>query len=90
MARFCGEIALPQTPPEEFAAARSTSDKPVARAAVTCSSPNKALVEVSDPVRAVPSQPTTGDIAANARPAPAAHRPRVADPSAITAVVSSP
>jgi hypothetical protein len=36
------------------------------------------LVEVSDPVTAVPNQPIKGETNANAPPAPAAHLPRVA------------
>src|SRR3954447_13325611 len=77
IARFCGEIILPSTPPELFEAAIRTSDNPAWFAAVTCSAPNSELADVSDPVTATPSQPRTGDSSANAVPAPAIHVPSV-------------
>ena len=39
--------------------------------------PKSALEEVSEPVTALPSQPTSGEIGAKARPAPAAHIPEI-------------
>src|SRR3984957_9552451 len=76
MARFCGEIILPSTPPELLPAAISTGDRPALAAAGTCRAPNRELDEVSDPVTATPSQPSIGDIRANAPPAPAIQVPR--------------
>ncbi len=77
MARFCGEIILPSTPPELFDAAIRTSDSPAWFAAVTCSAPNRELAEVSEPVTATPSHPRMGDSSANAPPAAAIQVPRV-------------
>ena len=50
---------------------------PASCAAVTCSAPNSALDEVSEPVTATPSQPISGDRKAKKSPAPAAQRPSV-------------
>src|SRR6476660_2923852 len=75
MARFCGETILPSTPPEELAAAMSVGLSPVCLAADTCSAPKSELDEVSDPVTATPSQPSTGEMRANALPAWAIHLP---------------
>ena len=44
---------------------------------MTCSAPNNELVEVSEPVTAVPNQPISGDRNAKNPPAPAAHMPSV-------------
>src|SRR6478672_6056306 len=77
IARFCGEIILPSTPPEEFAAAIRTGLSPVWLAAVTCRAPNSELDDVSEPVTATPSHPSTGERRANAAPAPAIHAPSV-------------
>nr|GFD32307.1 hypothetical protein [Tanacetum cinerariifolium] len=46
-----GEIILPVTPPLELAATISTSLTPNWCAVVACSEPNRALDEVSEPVR---------------------------------------
>jgi hypothetical protein len=46
MARFCGEIILPSTPPELLAAVSSTGWTPAALAAVTCREPKTASAEV--------------------------------------------
>src|SRR3954466_4854369 len=78
MARFCGEIILPSTPPEEFEAAISTGSRPAWWAAVTCSAPNSEFDEVSEPVTATPSQPRNGDRTAKKPPAPAIQVPSVA------------
>ena len=72
MARFCGEIILPSTPPELLAAASSIWSSPASLAASTCSAPNSALDEVSEPVTATPSQPMSATGSAKASPAPAA------------------
>ena len=77
MARFCGEIILPSTPPELFAAASRVGERPASLAAVTCSAPKSAFEEVSEPVTATPSQPISGDRNAKNAPAPAAQRPSV-------------
>src|SRR5437870_1037324 len=57
IARFCGEIILPSTPPELFEAASRTGDRCALPAAATCRAPNSEFDEVSEPVTAVPSQP---------------------------------
>src|SRR5919204_2050249 len=77
IARFCGEIIFPNTPPEELAAAISVGLRPAFFAAVTCRAPNSELDDVSEPVTATPNQPMIGDRKANALPAPASHSPRV-------------
>ena len=77
MARFCGEIILPSTPPEVFAEARRYSLMPVSLAAVTCSTPNSEFDEVSDPVTATPIQPTDAERKANSAPVSASAVPRV-------------
>ena len=75
IARFCGLIILPSTPPEEFAAAISTGSSPASLAVCTWRAPNSALAEVSEPVTATPIQPRIGDRIANAPPAPASQAP---------------
>src|SRR3954453_16918615 len=77
MARFCGEIILPSTPPELLAAAISVGERSACLAAVTCSAPNSALDEVSEPVTATPNQPSSDERNAKAPPAPASHWPIV-------------
>ncbi len=77
IARFCGLIILPTTPPEVLAATSSVSSMPMLLAAVCCSVANSALAEVSEPVTAVPIQPRIGDRKANAAPAPAIQVPMV-------------
>ena len=76
MARFCGLIILPSTPPEEFEPAISTGSSPAWPAVCTWSAPNSAFDEVSEPVTATPSQPRIGDRIAKAPPAPASQAPR--------------
>src|SRR5215470_15517018 len=78
MARFCGEIILPSTPPDELAAAISVVLRPALVPAATCSAPNSEFEDVSEPVTATPSQPRIGERTANAAPAPAIQLPRVA------------
>src|SRR5262249_28893598 len=77
MARFCGEIIFPRTPPLEFEAAISIGERLAFSAAETCSAPNSALDDVSDPVTATPSQPRIGESRAEAAPAPASQLPIV-------------
>ena len=77
IARFCGEIILPSTPPDELAAASSVGSSPASFAAVTCSAPKSAFDEVSEPVTATPSHPMAGARNAKIGPAPAAHSPSV-------------
>src|SRR5947207_6849708 len=77
IARFCGEIIFASTPPELLDAAISVGLKCAFFAAVTWSTPNSELDEVSDPVTAVPSQPSSGDRKAKKPPAPAAQVPSV-------------
>src|SRR5450631_2652133 len=78
IARFWGEIILPSTPPEELAAAIRAGLSPALVAAETCNAPNSEFEEVSEPVTPTPSQPRIGERNANAAPAPAIHRPKVA------------
>ena len=75
MARFCGLIILPSTPPDEFDAAMSTGSSPAEPAVCTWRAPNSAFDDVSDPVTATPSQPMIGDRIAKALPAPASQAP---------------
>ena len=75
MARDCGEIILPTTPPEVFAAVMRCGSRPVPSAAVFWRLENSALAEVSEPVTAVPSQPSTGERNAKAAPRPATQVP---------------
>src|SRR3954469_18171299 len=77
IARFCGEIIFPRTPPELLAAAISVGDRSALCAAATCSAPKSEFEDVSDPVTLTPSQPSSGDRTANAPPAPASHCPIV-------------
>ena len=77
MARFCGEAILASTPPELLAPAINVGDRPACLAAATCSAPNNELVDVSEPVTAVPNQPISGDKNAKKPPAPAAQVPSV-------------
>ena len=77
IARFWGETILASTPPELLAAAISVGFKFALCAAATWSAPNSELVEVSDPVTAVPNQPISGDRKAKKPPAPAAQVPSV-------------
>jgi len=72
---LCGEIILPQTPPDELAATVKYGSTPTCSAAVFCIPQNRALAEVSDPVRNTPSQPRIGEkngksepVAVNAKP----------------------
>src|SRR3954469_22095824 len=77
IARFCGEIILPSTPPELFDAARRVGDRCAFCAAVTWSAPNREVDDVPEAVMAVPSQPIIGEKNANALPAPATQDPSV-------------
>src|SRR5690242_13247054 len=54
IARFCGEIIFPTTPPELFDAASSSGSMSAFLPAVTCSRPKSEFDEVSEPVTAVP------------------------------------
>ena len=57
---LCGEIIFPQTPPVVLDATVRLGSTPICSAAVFCMEPNKALDEVSEPVRKTPSQPRIG------------------------------
>ena len=62
IARFCGEIILPSTPPERVRRGEQRRvESPASFAAVTCSAPNSEFDDVSEPVTATPSQPMIGD-----------------------------
>ena len=77
IARFCGLIILPSTPPEVLAAASSTGSSPAFTPVCTCRAPNSALAEVSEPVTATPIQPRMGDRIAKKPPVWARKLPRV-------------
>src|SRR6266508_1188715 len=77
IARFCGEIILPSTPPELLAAASRVGESPVWCPAVTWSRPKSEFDEVSEPLTATPSQPRIEDRKAKKPPAPAISLPRV-------------
>ena len=78
IARFWGETIFASTPPELFEPASRIGDSEALCAAVTCSAPKSELVDVSEPVTAVPNHPISGERNANAPPAPAAQVPSVA------------
>ena len=73
----CGDIILPTTPPELLAATVRTGLTPICSAVTCCSFPNKALEEVSEPVRKTPSQPSTGDRTVKNEPVDASKSPKV-------------
>src|SRR5438045_653937 len=77
MARFCGEIIFPSTPPDEFAAAMSSGLSPACLAAETWSAPKRLFDDVSEPVTATPSHPRIGDRMANRPPDAASQEPNV-------------
>src|SRR5690606_18368204 len=79
MAIDWGEIILPVTPPVVLAATISTSGRPSCCAVVACKAPNKALAEVSEPVRNTPIQPRNGEKKVKALPVWARARAKVAD-----------
>ena len=79
MAMDCGEIILPVTPPVVLAATVSTSGRPSCCAVVACKVPNKALADVSEPVRNTPTQPRKGEKKENALPVCASASASVAD-----------
>jgi hypothetical protein len=56
-ARFCGEIILPSTPPDELAAASRMGERCVDFAAVVWSTPKRAFEDVSEPVTAASRHP---------------------------------
>ena len=57
----CGEIILPVTPPLVLAATSNTSGTPICCAVVACKAANKALADVSEPVKNTPIQPKNGE-----------------------------
>ncbi len=66
-------------PPVVLAATSRISETPICCAAVACSAANRALDEVSEPVRNTPSQPRNGEKKVNAWPVWASARARVDD-----------
>ena len=66
MAMLCGLIILPPVAPVVLAATSNRSETPICCAAVACKAANKALDDVSDPVRNTPSQPRNGEKKVNA------------------------
>src|ERR1700686_1563733 len=55
----CPSIILPMTPPEELAAPIRIGDRPSCSEVIFCRLPNRMLEEVSEPVSATPSQPSS-------------------------------
>src|SRR5665213_3092737 len=55
----CASIILPITPPDEFAAAIRIGDSPNCCDVIFCRLPNRIFDDVSDPVSATPSQPSS-------------------------------
>src|SRR5512135_3425169 len=72
-----GEIILPVTPPLELAATIRWGSTPICWAVVFCREVNRALEEVSDPVRKTPTQPRKGEKKGNRAPAAVKASPRV-------------
>ncbi|MNT86136.1 hypothetical protein D3C72_2263880 [compost metagenome] len=70
---------MPVTPPLVFAATSKVSLTPIWCAVVACNELNRALDEVSEPVRNTPSQPRNGEKNGNAAPVPASTRAMVED-----------
>src|SRR5579864_6880114 len=71
-------IILPITPPLELDAAIRTGFRPRRDAVTTWRLPNRALAEVSEPVRKTPIQPRMALKKGNTTPVAAKARPRVA------------
>ena len=71
-------IILPITPPELLAAAVRTGETPICSAVTFCRLPNSTFEEVSLPVSATPSQPSSGEKNGNSTPVLAKARPMVA------------
>src|SRR6202008_4961038 len=74
----CASIILPMTPPEEFAAAIRTGDRPSCSEVIFCRLPNNTFDAVSDPVSATPSQPSSVPKNGYRKPALANANPSVA------------
>src|SRR5512135_607320 len=60
-AMLWGEIILPVTPPLELEATIRLGSTPIPWAVVFCNDVNRALEEVSDPVRKTPTHPRKGE-----------------------------
>ena len=74
MASDCGLIILPTTPPMVLAARKRSgvtfARAPLLIAAEYCRPANKAFALVSEPVTAVPTQPSSGEMTGKAGPEP--------------------
>src|SRR5688572_476092 len=86
----CGEIILPVTPPEAFALTVTTGSTPRVSAEVDCNLQNKALDDVSDPVRNTPSHPRMGEKNGNRAPVPASAIAMVMDIPELFAIKAKP
>jgi len=84
-AMFCRLIIFPTTPPLEFAAAIRAGFSPSRVAVSTWRFPNRALAEVSLPVRNTPNHPRTTPKNGNNLPVAAATNPSDSGPRASTA-----
>src|SRR5664279_5528769 len=74
----CASIILPITPPDEFAALIRIGDRPSCSEVIFCRLPNSTFDEVSDPVSATPSQPSSVPKNGYSTPVAAKARPSVA------------
>src|SRR5688500_17114464 len=86
----CGEIIFPVTPPEAFALTVTTGSTPRASADVDFNLQNKALEDVSDPVRNTPSHPRMGEKKGNRAPVPASAIAMVIDIPELFAMKANP
>ena len=81
IASDCGLIILPTTPPIVLAAKNKSgvtfASAAFDRAAEYCRPEKSAFAEVSDPVTAVPTQPSMGEMNGNAGPDPERNSPIV-------------
>ena len=79
MANDCGDIILPTTPPMVLDARNRSGEvedsAALALAASCCRLANSAFADVSEPVTAVPTHPSTGESNANKDPLPARNWP---------------
>ena len=76
-AMLWGEIIFPVTPPLELAATMRLGSTPICCAVVFCREPNRALEDVSEPVRNTPSQPRIGEKNGNSAPVAVKASPKV-------------
>ena len=86
----CGETIFPVTPPEAFALTVTTGSTPRVSAEVACNLQNKALDDVSDPVRNTPNHPSIGEKNGNSEPVAARAIAMVIDIPELLAIKAKP